>query len=323
MTGYDFIGDVHGCATQLRTLLAELGYREDGVYRHPERTAVFVGDLIDRGPEQLEVLQIVKAMVDAGTARIVSGNHEFNAVCFATRDPRTGQFLRPHTERNVSQHSAFLTQLTAEQQAHYLDWFTTLPLWLDLGGVRVVHACWHEESMDVVREVCGADRLSTVEHYVEASLHGSPLYDAVELLLKGPEISLVGLGHEPYLDHSGHRRFQARMRWWNGDARTQRDIVELRGMRTQAGEPYPPLPDDPVDPEVLSIVYTDTVPVVYGHYWFEWERHREDWTAHTACVDFSAVKGGKLVAYRWNGEPEIHWRNYLPHDPATVSPSGF
>ncbi|MDQ1319965.1 MAG: hypothetical protein QG655_1208, partial [Actinomycetota bacterium] len=85
---YDVIGDVHGCATKLRVLLEQMGYRErHGVYEHPERTAVFVGDLIDRGPEHLEVLSLVKAMADAGTARVAMGNHEFNAICYATPDP--------------------------------------------------------------------------------------------------------------------------------------------------------------------------------------------------------------------------------------------
>ena len=86
MIQYDIIGDVHGRATKLKALLGELGYQQDGsgVYRHPERTAVFVGDLVDRGTEQLEALQLVKAMVDAGSAQIVMGNHEFNAICWAT-----------------------------------------------------------------------------------------------------------------------------------------------------------------------------------------------------------------------------------------------
>ena len=71
MDHYDIIGDVHGCATKLLALLGKLGYRRDeaGVYRHPESTAVFVGDLIDRGDEQLQVLQLVKAMVDACMAK--------------------------------------------------------------------------------------------------------------------------------------------------------------------------------------------------------------------------------------------------------------
>ncbi|PRC53368.1 metallophosphatase, partial [Mycobacterium sp. ITM-2017-0098] len=82
MHGYDIIGDVHGCATKLEALLVDLGYRDDarnGAYRHPHRTAIFVGDLIDRGTEQLRVLEVAKAMADAGTAQVVMGNHEFNA----------------------------------------------------------------------------------------------------------------------------------------------------------------------------------------------------------------------------------------------------
>ena len=84
---YDIIGDVHGCASQLRQLLGGLEYTVDpatGAYRHPQRRAVFVGDLIDRGREQREVLQLVKAMVDACCAafgrieliRIVKGKIE-------------------------------------------------------------------------------------------------------------------------------------------------------------------------------------------------------------------------------------------------------
>ena len=89
MTAYDVIGDVHGHAGVLRGLLAKLGYVERGAYRHPERQAVFVGDLIDRGPEQLATLRIVRSMVDAGDTLAVLGNHEFNAVAWATRGTRT------------------------------------------------------------------------------------------------------------------------------------------------------------------------------------------------------------------------------------------
>ena len=123
MRNYDIIGDVHGCATKLTNLLDGLGYRQDeaGVYRHPERTAVFVGDLIDRGAEQLLVLQLVKAMVDAGSALITMGNHEFNAIAWATTDPATGEPLRAHNDSNRKQHNAFLDQLTDEQQAYYID----------------------------------------------------------------------------------------------------------------------------------------------------------------------------------------------------------
>lgn len=79
LTGpFDIIGDVHGCRSELETLLRELGWRFDRpLPRHPEgRTAVFVGDLVDRGPDTPGVLRLVMALVEAGTAICVSGNHE-------------------------------------------------------------------------------------------------------------------------------------------------------------------------------------------------------------------------------------------------------
>ncbi|WFB06971.1 polynucleotide kinase-phosphatase [Streptomyces sp. LX-29] len=75
LTGpFDIIGDIHGCRAELDALLAKLGY-VDGA--HPEgRTAVFVGDLVDRGPDSPGVLRRVMDMVAAGTALCVPGNHE-------------------------------------------------------------------------------------------------------------------------------------------------------------------------------------------------------------------------------------------------------
>ena len=75
LTGpFDVIGDVHGCRAELERLLAELGWQGT---RHPEgRTAVFVGDLVDRGPDSPGVLRLVMSMVEAGTAICVAGNHE-------------------------------------------------------------------------------------------------------------------------------------------------------------------------------------------------------------------------------------------------------
>ncbi|MGW5772624.1 polynucleotide kinase-phosphatase [Streptomyces longwoodensis] len=75
LTGpFDIIGDIHGCASELEALLGKLGY-VDGV--HPGgRTAVFVGDLVDRGPDSPGVLRRVMAMVKSGNALCVPGNHE-------------------------------------------------------------------------------------------------------------------------------------------------------------------------------------------------------------------------------------------------------
>jgi len=80
---FDIIGDVHGCRPELEQLLTDLGYRltRDALGRpvdaaHPARRAVFVGDLVDRGPDSPGVLRLVMGMVAAGNAYCVPGNHE-------------------------------------------------------------------------------------------------------------------------------------------------------------------------------------------------------------------------------------------------------
>ena len=325
--GYDIIGDLHGCATELEALLEKLGYQTDtGVYRHPRRHAVFVGDLIDRGGEQLRVLQIVKAMVDAGSAHIVMGNHEFNALAYHTEwPPGSGKYLRAHDDpqnpwsaKNTKQHQAFLDQVKHDDRRRYLDWFSTLPLWLDLGDLRIVHACWHDESIALIEQRCGSSAPFTeLRHLVSASTEDDPLYEAVETLLKGPEVSLVDHGAPVYPDKDDIPRENARVRWWHADGRTLRDIAEMGGtFTTAAGDPYPPLPDLELPDRTASYVYTGRVPVFYGHYWRRGTpEHGHDWTDRTACVDFSAVKDGALTAYRWSGEARIRPGNYVQWRP--------
>lgn len=79
---FDIIGDVHGCADELETLLDKLGYAvswngKDVTVTPPEgRRVIFVGDLVDRGPRSPDALRIAKHMVDSGTGMVVLGNHD-------------------------------------------------------------------------------------------------------------------------------------------------------------------------------------------------------------------------------------------------------
>ena len=317
MHGYDIIGDVHGCATKLEALLTELGYQPDaanGAYAHPHRTVIFVGDLIDRGPEQLRVLEVAKTMTDAGTAQVVMGNHEFNAIAYATESlPGSGNYLRPHNRKNDHQHQEFLEQVIGAQRAHYVDWFMSLPLWLDLGGLRIVHACWHGESIDTAQDELGGNRFTSADQLVRATTKDQPLYEAVEVLLKGPEISLTDHGQPEYRDKDGHLRERARVRWWSDTASTLREIAQMEGnFTTVDGTPYPPLADIAAPAISRSYVYDGPVPTFFGHYWRDGTpEHLVDWTAQTACLDFSAVKGGPLTAYRWSGERELRAENFV------------
>ena len=317
--GFDIIGDVHGCADLLEDLLSELGYTFDpfrNVFAHKTRTAIFVGDLVDRGAFQLRTLEMVKAMVDAGTAQMVLGNHEFNAIAYATPDPeKPGHFLREHTGKNKKQHLAFLWQLTREQQDYYLAWFRTLPLWLDLGDLRVVHACGHQPSIDRIEKALGGNRFKTFKQ-IEAAARKSEkpgsLYQEVETILKGPELSLKEYGAPPFLDKDRTLRNEARVRWWKSGTTKLAEMVEVPSGHE--------MPNKALRKRDQSFSYNDKIPVVYGHYWRKDSPvEHEDWTQYTACVDFSAVKGGTMVAYRWSGEPRISWRNYHSHGTELVS----
>jgi Calcineurin-like phosphoesterase len=188
---FDVIGDVHGQYDKLVGLLKSLGYRDNaGAWRHPERTAVFVGDLIDRGPKQLATIDLVRAMVDVGSARCIMGNHEFNAIAWATPDPKLpGEFLRHHGKPgNWDQHRAFLSEMEGTPRyAGVIAWFKTLPLWLDFGGLRIVHACWHQEAIDKLRPLTGDGNTVNDNLMLLGSRKGHWAYEAIEVVCKGPE----------------------------------------------------------------------------------------------------------------------------------------
>lgn len=71
---YDFVGDVHSCYAELWHLLEKLGYTDS--VRPEGRHLVFVGDLIDRGPNPVDTLSLVMTMVQNGVALVVMGNHD-------------------------------------------------------------------------------------------------------------------------------------------------------------------------------------------------------------------------------------------------------
>ncbi|OOZ43295.1 metallophosphoesterase [Solemya velum gill symbiont] len=208
--GYDLIGDIHRHANDLWALLEKMGYSQiDGCYRHETRKVIFLGDFIDRGIHQREVLNTVMAMVEHGTALAVMGNHEFNALAFHTEHPdKPGTWLRPRDNKNIKQHLSFLeaylgTKKEAELQK-VLDFFYTLPLWLELDGLRVVHACWEPKLIELIKPLLNPDNTLTPELLVEASTERSMPYEAVEALLKGVGYALPDGNH--FYDKDGHKR---------------------------------------------------------------------------------------------------------------------
>jgi len=294
----DVIGDVHGQYDKLVELLQHLGYRDtQGVWRHSDRTAVFVGDLIDRGPKQLATIELVRGMADLGSARCVMGNHEFNAIAWVTPDPEhPGKFLRDHCKPgNREQHQAFLDVVEGtHRQREITDWFRTMPLWLDLPGLRIVHACWDQPSIDLLQEAMGSGSKLTDEMVLLGSRKGHAIYEAIEIVCKGREVDLpAGVSFQ---DKEGKVRHEVRVRWWQEDLSTYRKAV--------IGPPddMEKIPDAPMPAEWVAHPYSGP-PVLFGHYWFTGTP--QVISPRFACLDYSVARDGPLVAYRWDGEAEL------------------
>jgi len=305
MSGYDIIGDIHGEADALEGLLGKLGYiQQAGVWKHPGRLAVFVGDFIDRGRREVDTVNIVRRMMDAGNAFAVIGNHEFNAIGWLEgwRD----------REKGMDQHRAFLADVGEFSDLHreMVGWFKTLPLWLELDGINVIHACWHQGFMDWLKPQVGEDRVlkddlleaafSKPTSKKEIDTPAPSPYKSVDAFLKGLEVTLPD-GVRVY-DHQGQARDRVRTRWWDPDAITL-DLAAL--LETgEAGE----LPADPI-PGHKQLGYTADKPLFFGHYWFSGVP--APLGPKVACLDYSVAKGGKLCAYRWEGEESLTADNFV------------
>lgn len=146
----DLVGDVHGCYSELLTLLDNLGYQEiDGVYSHPEgRTVVFIGDLVSRGPLSLPVLDLAMKMRDAGNAFVLRGNNEDKFL----------KYLKGETSKIRDGMQLEILSIPAdkveERLNSYREFIESLPLYLFWGGTKeepshiFVHAAWKPEIQD-------------------------------------------------------------------------------------------------------------------------------------------------------------------------------
>ena len=151
-TRYDIIPDIHADMDRLTQTLLSLGYVADrAAWAHPEgRIAVFLGDFIDIGRANRAVLNLVRAMCDQRSAVAIMGNHELNALLYhqpgLNADGTDDGFMRAHSAKNMAQHQTFLDEFPVghPDTARMLDWFLMLPLFLDLDGLRLVHACWDD-----------------------------------------------------------------------------------------------------------------------------------------------------------------------------------
>ncbi len=153
---FDIIGDVHGCFDELEELLTDLGYEkslrgEDGpvwgdvFYRHPAgRKAVFVGDLVDRGPKSLDVVRLVRNMIAEGTVMCVPGNHDVKFMrALQGKNVRLTHGLA-NTMAEVEALETSIKEETCRAMAKFIDGLVSHYV-LDEGRLVVAHAGMKEK----------------------------------------------------------------------------------------------------------------------------------------------------------------------------------
>ena len=317
----DIVGDVHGEIEALLSLLHRLGVDPDR--RRAQRPVVFTGDLVDRGPDSVAVVELVAHLVEAGLARAVLGNHELNLL-LDTKKEGNGWYWGDTTDhaQTSTGRIPFRSRLaTAAEKDGVRACIAEFPLVLERADLRVVHACWDAEAgaklplagdyATLTRRIAseidddlifrgGPERaaaeraafagLKDRDRKPDRYLHAVAEQDAAhqsrnpfKLLTSGPEVPVA---EDATFFTGGKWRFVARDPWWTR----------------------------PVDR-----------PTVVGHYWRlrathdklppdQWEVPSLAWSGDVFCVDFSVgrrfeerergrgpAKGfeGNLAALRW------------------------
>lgn len=304
---YDIIGDVHGCADALHALLEKLGYQGEPHWHHPARKAVFVGDIIDRGSQIREAMRTVRAMVDAGSAYLVLGNHEYNAIAYhaSTCAPADSPLhnmqhrLARHLHRTLQEY-----RFHAADWRNLIDWLRQQPLFLEFPHFRVVHACWDERRIGQAMAVHDGCCLRSEEFLLESMHYRTDANRIVERLLKGTDLVLPeGL---KVLGADGIERDRIRTKFWKRKPETYGDILF---QPDKLPEEWMQRPLTEQDKQRLLHYGRDEKPLFIGHYWRKGTpRIIRD---NIACLDYSAVNSGRLVAYRMGAEAGLCNDNFL------------
>jgi hypothetical protein len=218
-------------------------------------------------------------MIEERHALAVMGNHELNALAYHTEDPKKpGKFLRRHSDKNVHQHSETVLQLKPRELRFYLEWFRTLPMWLDQDGLRVVHACWDDNAITKIAQAQRKHRGVTTSFLQAAYSRKNSLFGMVETVLKGKEAKLPN--GKSFLDKDRNKRTEIRTKWYLpptghtfGSYALQSDRIRCDVKLTKAvivqASPYP----------------TNAKPVFIGHYWL-WAKKRPRYLVkNVACLE--------------------------------------
>ena len=219
---FDVVGDVHGDIDALQNLLKHLGYDGDG--NHVDgRFLVFVGDLTDRGPDSVAVVQLVQRLVESGKAQCVLGNHELNIMLGQQKFDNGWFFGEKFFDESGKEIKQNIVVDLSERDA-IVEFFMSLPLALQREDARIIHACWQPEMVEMASEATDVLKLyeqhrfninlglairSDLQDWQKEQRHQN--LNPVKVLTSGLEVKV-----KEAFEASGRVRYLERSPGWNG-----------------------------------------------------------------------------------------------------------
>ena len=274
----DIIGDIHGHYQQLIRLTEKMGYSvSPKKLHHPEnRKLGFVGDFINRGPQSVEVLTLVKSLCESGDAIAVLGNHEFRLIQNSVEGKKVPAELEP-----------------------FIPWLRTLPLFMELDTFRIVHAVWHFSSI----ELLDGKSVEEDSFIQETIVKKSPYKKAVSRILSGIKINIPE--DLKLIDRFGIERSKARLKWWMDLSEKPYADCFLSPMKPDIFNRGPAI-DELSDLEPYN---EKDKPVFTGHYCLP--PHLPKISGNVVCLDGCVTCDKTLWGYRHQGTENILASNLI------------
>jgi hypothetical protein len=317
---YDIIGDVHDYYDELVMLLLKMNYKYDENigYYHKDRIAIFVGDLIDKGPKIRETLQLVKKMCDNNNAKCIMGNHEYNGVNFWELKRDGTGYYREHNHTNILQHIKTIETFknNLDEWKMYIEWFKTLPIIFETDRFRVVHASYHPlipKLMDQIQYLFKKNQkileIGRQKDNCHWYIDGVKVSDIVDSTLKGIEILLPN--NMSFNDNGDIIRTKSRVKWWikpvNNNYKNYLEDMTLKQIE---------IDDIEIEEDKIKMFYEngyddDEKIVFFGHYCLNMDGPPRPFKKNVCCLDYGISKKKRLVAYRYDNESQIDETKYV------------
>ena len=257
----DIVGDIHGEYDPLRSLLRHLGYDQQG--NHPQgRTLVFVGDFCDRGPDSPAVLTLAQELVESGRAVAVLGNHEINLLREDAKDG-SGWFFDARMKHDNEKYAPYRRPDAAARE-RIVAFLSKLPIGLERADLRVIHAAWQDEQIEVVRTLPMGSVRQHYDRWEEAAKREAAANELQQLMANELASWTHGLEHihlvPPFL--TAHADFEVSKQMKNPLK------VLTSGVECKAIKPFYTSGKWRFAQRVQWWdEYDDAIPVVIGHYW--------------------------------------------------------